>query len=315
MEVEATELERNVMKVSVVMCTFRGVKYLEQQLNSLRLQTFPAHEVIIYDDYSDDDSVEVVQSFIDQYQLDWKLYVQPENVGYIKNFICALKKAKGELIFLCDQDDIWVSDKIEHYIYKFLEFENMLCLNSTARFIDAKNRPLRKQYLLDGQLFEVSFKDILFRNISMGCTMAFRRELLDFYLANTQGNAPHDWEMNAIAAMQEGLFYESRAFISYRVHENNTTGNDKYNHQGIKNRKRNATEMYYFIRSMHDYTAYMSREETSLVSQLTAFYRMRCKVLHGERKEWMTLCKQFGLYEKIVSKKGMFVDLLQSLRK
>lgn len=71
-------------------------------------------EVLIYDDRSTDGTYEYVQEYIDRYSLHtWKVYRNKENKGYSLNFSDAIDSAKGKLIFLCDQDDIWHSDKIE----------------------------------------------------------------------------------------------------------------------------------------------------------------------------------------------------------
>jgi len=100
--------------ISLVMTTYNGLKYISEQLDSIRTQTLLPDEVLIYDDRSTDGTYEYVQEYIDRYNLHtWKVYRNKENKGYSLNFSDAIDSAKGELIFLCDQDDIWHLDKIK----------------------------------------------------------------------------------------------------------------------------------------------------------------------------------------------------------
>ena len=87
--------------ISLVMATYNGEKYLYEQLDSIRCQTMPPDEVIICDDCSKDSTVNMIQKYIDKYQLKhWNVYENEKNKGYSKNFSDALKLAKGDIIFL-----------------------------------------------------------------------------------------------------------------------------------------------------------------------------------------------------------------------
>ena len=102
------------MKISVVMTTYNGEKYVEEQLDSIRVQTRKADEVLIFDDQSSDKTVKIIQHYIDDNKLNnWKITVNAVNKGWRKNFFDGIQETSGDVIFLCDQDDIWVPDKIE----------------------------------------------------------------------------------------------------------------------------------------------------------------------------------------------------------
>ena len=103
------------MKISVVVCTFNGEKYIIEQLQSIYQQTTMPDEVIIQDDCSTDRTRELIEKFIRNHNLqnEWTLICNKENMGWKKNFMNAISKASGDLIFLSDQDDIWYLDKIE----------------------------------------------------------------------------------------------------------------------------------------------------------------------------------------------------------
>lgn len=103
------------MKVSVVIATYNGEKYILKQLESLYMQKRKPDEVIICDDMSWDSTVEVINKYIARKHLEdcWHVYVNDKRLGYSDNFFNAVKKATGDYIFLCDQDDGWFENKIK----------------------------------------------------------------------------------------------------------------------------------------------------------------------------------------------------------
>ena len=93
-------------KISVAMTTYNGEKYIEKQLESLRLQTRKIDEVIICDDRSKDNTEKVVTDYINKYNLTgWKFIVNEKNLGFIENFKKSMRLTTGDYIFLADQDD------------------------------------------------------------------------------------------------------------------------------------------------------------------------------------------------------------------
>jgi len=99
-------------KVSVVMCTYNGEKYLSKQLDSILNQTYPVSELYIQDDCSSDSTIEIIQEYQKKYPV-IHYSVNPERKGVNDNFYSAIEKAKGDYIAISDQDDIWLPDKIE----------------------------------------------------------------------------------------------------------------------------------------------------------------------------------------------------------
>ena len=104
--------EVNSMKISLVMATYNGAKYLNEQLDSIKNQTLKLDEVIIVDDVSTDDTSYLVEKYISNHQLNWMFIKNEKNLGYKGNFKKGLAHASGDVIFLCDQDDIWHPDKV-----------------------------------------------------------------------------------------------------------------------------------------------------------------------------------------------------------
>lgn len=232
------------MKTSVVLATYNGERFLEKQLLSLLEQSRKADEVIITDDASSDRTVEILRAFIATHRVEnWTVHVNTENVGYQKNFAAGMARAQGEILFLCDQDDVWHADKIERVLRVFEEHSDAQSVNSSFDVVDGDGNPLsvaeRRGWSNHGQLPIALRKGevrkisscrarppaMLVRcNISPGCTMAVRTAVRDAYLASTTYILPHDWELNIIADAMGGMYFCNEALIDYRIHATNAIG-------------------------------------------------------------------------------------------
>lgn len=227
--------------ISVAMTTYNGEKYIERQLVSIIKQTLLPDEVIIVDDCSTDHTVEIVKNFIKDNSLSnsWRLIRLEENKGFIESFYVSITNTTGELIFLCDQDDIWLPDKIELMSKRMKENPSILALASRFQKIDSyddeihnrtnpisSNNNLIRKRIKPDSCVRLSIKEILTYNISPGCTSAFRAQVIsDFIKLNKESNKlPHDWKINIIAAMREGLYYLNITTTNYRLHDSNTLG-------------------------------------------------------------------------------------------
>ena len=132
------------MKISVAMATYNGAQYIEEQLESIRIQTMPVDEVRICDDGSLDDTVEVICHYIREHGLEssWSVEVNQENLGYASNFMKAVGLTNGDYVFFCDQDDIWIADRAERMIGLMEAHPDMLLLGSEFdSFVSAKDAP------------------------------------------------------------------------------------------------------------------------------------------------------------------------------
>lgn len=231
-------------KISIAMTTYNGAQFIEKQMFSVLNQTRQADEVVIYDDHSTDLTATIVRDFIASHQLDfsWKLYVNSDNVGFKQNFYNAVSATTGDLIFLCDQDDLWDAGKLQAMEQVFLSNDKILALCSSFRIIDTADsiKPMkpRKKYannnlfrmdqvLQPGEVVKINFVQACNNNISPGCTMGFRPSVKSIYQSNTSLNIEHDWELSFIAACMDGLYFFNQPLIGYRLHTNNTIGLDQ----------------------------------------------------------------------------------------
>lgn len=224
------------MKVSVAMCTYNGARFLQQQLDSLLAQSRRPDQVVICDDVSSDNTVQILQRFALKAQelgVDVKLRVNPSNLGYVRNFEAALELCDGELVFLCDQDDVWMPEKIERFFQRFSQDPQLLLLHADARLVDAQGQDLgcglfESLEVTAAELAAVHAGDALTvlmrRNLVTGATAALRRELLQRALPVEQGWIHDEWLAMAAAASGGRVDCLEWPAIAYRQHGGNQIG-------------------------------------------------------------------------------------------
>jgi glycosyltransferase involved in cell wall biosynthesis len=222
-------------RVSIVMCTFNGASYLPFQLESLLMQSLRPDEIVIGDDGSTDATLELLREFrerAEQAGIEVRLRQNPRNLGYVENFSAGLREASGELLFLCDQDDVWHPDKLARMAAAFETDPSLLLLHSDARLVDAQGISLHcslfvalqltaqeKQTIHAGAAFEV----VLRRSFVTGATAAFRRKLIDLALPVAPEWIHDEW-LATLAAAAGRLDFIDEALVDYRQHNANQIG-------------------------------------------------------------------------------------------
>lgn len=225
----------NKLKLSVVLCTWNGATYLQPQLDSLLAQSRLPDEIVIGDDASTDATIEILQRFAERagrLGIDIQFARNPGNRGYVANFSTALRQATGDVLFLCDQDDVWRPDKLALMAMRFDDDPRLLLLHSDARLVDAGGTPLHcslfdalqltpgeKQAIHAGRAFEVVQR----RSFVTGATAALRRELVELALP-VAADWIHDEWLAAIAAASGRLDFIDAPLIDYRQHGGNQIG-------------------------------------------------------------------------------------------
>lgn len=211
---------------SVVMSTYNGACYLNQQLDSIRCQSVLPDEVIIRDDNSSDDTATLVHDYIEKYGLNWKLVVEGRNKGYYRSFIDLAYLASSDLVFFCDQDDIWETDKIEVILDFFEMHTDALAVSCNIKCIDKDNAPVGNHENFNvNTVKSIGLSSILYTSNILGCTMGFKRSLLQMIdrtcLKATQGS--HDTLISMLAASKNGLYKIPYMGVYYRIHGKNTS--------------------------------------------------------------------------------------------
>lgn len=218
----------NNEQISVVMTTYNGIQRIKPQLDSLLAQTKAPDEVIIADDCSTDGTYEFCCDYINAHNLcNWKIYRNAKNLGVCENFRVALSKAKGEYIFSCDQDDIWLPEKIDVMTSAIKSRpEIKLLVSNYIPIINGKrkNVHLKNNERNDGAIIQIRFEDSFLAALRPGCVFCMRRELLNNFKIVDFKDATHDAMLWKYAVLSNSLYLINRQLIYYVRHQANTTG-------------------------------------------------------------------------------------------
>ncbi len=209
--------------ISVAMSTYNGDQYIIEQLDSIYNQNLRPDEVIIVDDHSRDDTVKTVRQYIkDKPEIAWHVYVNESNQGYIKNFFSAIGHCKGDIIILCDQDDVWTKDKVAE-IQKVFEKTDVLSYHSEIDIIDQDGNTLQNHVIgYQGYNVPYSTYDFLQRLNYCGMSSAFRSVLKEDLKQIDPGKIPtHDWVIHALASVKNGLYISNKVTTYRRYHVDN----------------------------------------------------------------------------------------------
>jgi glycosyltransferase involved in cell wall biosynthesis/16S rRNA G966 N2-methylase RsmD len=157
------------------MFTYNGEKHLPRQLQSIVNQSMPPDEIVIVDDASSDQTVEIINEFISNYDY-IKLFVNEKNLGINHSFLRAIRKSKNEIIIVSDQDDYWYKDRIQSINNVFKENPQtiMVSTNSTI-FNNEKNTGLN---VFDIYKPTKSFIKVFYKNSFIGCQIAIRKRII-----------------------------------------------------------------------------------------------------------------------------------------
>lgn len=208
--------------ISLVLTTYNGEKNLIEQLDSIRRQTLQPDEVIIRDDGSVDGTVNLVEDYIKKYNLiTWNFIHSQINVGWKRNFYEAIKLAKGDFTFLCDQDDIWHENKVESMVQVMNNHPEIELLASGYHSFyegEANRLTLRGDRVSDGSIAKVEF-DKKFLTVSYpGCTYCFRNKLKKLFFEYWFEESAHDALLWILANQMGGLYVYNQVLMEYRRH-------------------------------------------------------------------------------------------------
>lgn len=211
-------------KISVCIATYNGEKYIIEQLTSILEQLRPDDEIIVSDDGSSDRTSEIINSLNDNRI---KFFINQTERGYTNNFQNALKNATGEIIFLSDQDDVWLKGKVESCVSYLKNYDfvvtDAIIVDSEKKILEDSFYKLKKPYKsLIGNLFRFSY---------LGCCMCFKREVLSkaYPFPKNQKLCTHDNWLFLVGKAFYRVKILNKPFILYRRHANNVSpGGEKY---------------------------------------------------------------------------------------
>ena len=299
--------------VSVVVTTYNGINYLQEQLDSIREQSRTPDEVIIMDDASDDGTPEFIKRYIDFYHLDtWRLIHNKQNIGWKRNFKWGFDIATGTYVFPCDQDDIWHYNKIEKMIAIMQMNSEINVLASNYRiFFEGKyqrHNSYRKKMLNDSSLTKIDVDPTWCYIKRPGCTFCYRNSFYNSIKDKWDVKYAHDALLWRWGCIYDSLYVVNLELIDFRRHEGNTTSTYAWTK---KNRISTLDNYIYFNQIAYDNC--IKSEKKQVIQDNLSFLHLRKQVL--EQKSiisWFKLASKYADF--YYSKKGLFLDLLLSFK-
>lgn len=198
------------MNISIVMCTFNGAKYVREQIDSLLAQTCPASEIIIQDDGSTDDTWKILTEYAQKVPA-IRLFHNGGRHGINGNFMSALRKAKGDFIAICDQDDIWEKDKLETQLKAI---GNRLMCGGFSKPFSSDGFPVQ----WDDRVPCLHALRLCYLSEVPGHVQFFRRELLDYLPPIGRITMYYDWQLQFIASVAENIVFPEKVLVNFRRH-------------------------------------------------------------------------------------------------
>ena len=258
------------MKSTVVLATYNGESFVYDQINSLNNQTRKIDQVIIFDDKSTDNTVNIISDYINQQclQSTWKLFVNEKNLGFRNNFKKALSFASNEVIFLCDQDDIWNKNKVEDMMKVHEKIEKNIVLvsdvkqrkygNATVERIVDEEIPNALLYDDMMNVYKILFTKLNLNNRRPGWAFSFSKEFINetIQILNSLDQSYHDEVLWFLGLSNENLFYLKKDTGIWRRFPSSETSRENIKKNLLFNNKKYLVPkvklMDYFINYVSD---------------------------------------------------------------
>jgi len=223
--------DRSDIDVSVALCTFNGGQFLRQQLESIASQDHLPREIVVQDDQSTDDTLSILREFARSTRIEVRVERNERRLGFSQNFGRVIGRCRGQIIALCDQDDVWPRKKIARAIAEFSDPSVGLTF-SNAEVVDQDLKPLRYDMWGSRRFTEKELRmirkggetDVLLKHYTVtGATMAFRGKFKDLILP-----IPVGWNHDAWIALLLSCVSRIRPLperlLLYRQHARNAVG-------------------------------------------------------------------------------------------
>lgn len=271
-------------KVQILMSTYNGERFLREQIDSLLKQTYQNIEILIRDDGSKDRTPEILKEYQQNYP-NIQVYLE-ENAGVNESFFELLRKSDADYVAFCDQDDVWLEEKVQKAVEKLqgirepaLYCSNKILVDSNLNVIAENNhRKLRP-----------GFENAVVECICTGCTSMMNRRLAERIKEHIPEHAIiHDWWCYLTASYLGKVIYDDNAYIWYRQHGGNVIGASNG-----------------FFSQVKAKAAYLKKNKGKLQKQLQEFARIFSENPEKDKlvKDILNTAKISGRFQMVFSKR------------
>jgi glycosyltransferase involved in cell wall biosynthesis len=225
--------------VGILMATYNGEKYIEEQIESIVGQTYKNWELWIRDDCSSDKTLEIIKTYEKRDSRIKNIDSENKNLGALGNFSKILSLPYDFKYFMfCDQDDIWISRKIELSLIainlqeKIYGKEAPILVHTDLRLVDHKGHNLHKSLFGNQGIKKIHpspLHELMIENYITGCTLLFNKPLFEIATPLPKKIVMHDWWFALIAASTGKIVTLNDATVNYRQHSSNVVGAAKKN--------------------------------------------------------------------------------------
>lgn len=205
--------------ISVALAAYKGEKYIYEQIKSILPQLAPGDEIIVSDDRPGGITEKIVRKMMEKDKR--IIYVEGAGKGVVANFINAIRHCKGDKIFLCDQDDVWLPDKVKLVMEAFRDGADLVLHNA---YVTDKRLKITGYSFFEQRGSRKGVVHNIVKNSYMGCCMAFDRKMLKHIMPIPKNIPMHDQWIGIICEIYGKVEFIDQPLIYHRMHGNNVTG-------------------------------------------------------------------------------------------
>lgn len=204
------------MSISVLIASYNGGKYIKEQLDSIIKQLSIDDEIIISDDGSTDNTLKLIESYM-EFDSRIRLY-KNRNLGVIKNFEFLITKAKKDIIFFSDQDDVWRNDKVRIVMEFFEKYDKKVILHNGVHFYGKVEDRNYKKIIRNKKK---GFFNNLLKSSYWGCCMALKKEFICDIIPFPNNITAHDQWVGLLSEYKKEICFIDIDLIYHRIHDSN----------------------------------------------------------------------------------------------
>lgn len=300
--------------VSLVLSAYNGNAYIVDQLDSLRMQDRPLDEVLICDDGSTDGTPRIIGDYIERHRLNgWRIDLNEQNKGWRRNFRDLLYRASGELIFLCDQDDIWGQNKVSemtNLMGLHPEIDVLACDVDPFYEEGSKSVPNVGDGANDGAMTPHPLDEKAVYVLRPGCAYCVRKSFLEEIEPYWDETWAHDAVLWELAQVKGSLALYDKRLVRFRRHEGNASARKKMTRD---DRIRDIEDLIGRVALMRCFGAdsgVLTARNRSILDDLDAWLHCRLRFLNS--RDFRSLERVISGRSHYATRRGLLVDIALS---